>query len=149
MQDKSMSLQEFQEQVSRLHRRFSRAYRYRQQVELAFLVSGLSLEWFKIRVDYVIRSGDGKYDWAGAAASAKKWKVEPMPDLHAEVVLQKLPESIVVLDGQGDRGKSEFIMNLKSPPLLSAHKPYGEWLEEQGVSSAVELLEKKNEGPNE
>lgn len=66
--DSAMTFEEFEVQAKRLHSRYPLVYSRKNQVKLAFVVSGRSLEWFKFRVDYVIRSGEGPYDWGNASS---------------------------------------------------------------------------------
>nr|BFD58937.1 hypothetical protein CKG001_10440 [Bdellovibrio sp. CKG001] len=153
----SMTLQEFQEQATRLHRRYPHAYPYRKQVELAWHVQGLSLEWFKTRVDYVIRSGSPAYDWKNSAAVALKASVIlKAPILHEGLDLENVePGSVVLFKEFKDQITQQIVdatgipaekyelhdsKNIECRSSEAAIANFEEWLKTQGANSAVDLL---------
>lgn len=124
MPAEAMTLQEFQEQASRLHKRYPWIYPGRKQVELAWYVHGLPLEWFKTRVDYVIRSSNGHYDWKQAAESAKRWRLESAPYHRAMLDNQKILQEGLKMTITGfhdrqlivtDEGLGDFTIDGRTP----------------------------------
>lgn len=123
MSTEAMTLNEFQEQVQRLHKRFPHSYSNRKKNELAFYLSGLPLDWFKIRVDYVLKSGTARYDWIGAAKGARSlhnWE----RDFFKESKIEKF--------------KQEIRREIESTTGIS----YEDFLEKHQAGSATEVLER-------
>lgn len=125
MRTESMTFQEFQEQALRLHKRFPHTYTFRRQVELAFHLSGLPAEWFKTRVDYILKSGTKHYDWIGSSRGAKA-----LSTWQADFAKSR--------DVQFTQFREQIESEIQSATGVS----YEEFLKSNGAQSATELLEK-------